>query len=314
MPIIEASLAAADWTITIGENTEKALAERYGVFAHRIANAVDTDVFRPSSSAVSKRTVVFIGWDGAAFKGIDIARRVARGLAARRPEVGVVWITPNAPLGAKMGETVVNPPQEVLVRYLREASVYVGTSRYESWGLPALEAMACGTPVVSTDNGGIRSYGRDGENCLLAPVDDPDALMAAVIRVLDDASLAEDLASAGLETAAAYSWPVITAELLEDFRALVDTLPPAPPAAIEMAVDDLEFDHEPDRARLKRSRRGLPLRAIRDPGRADLRTASTASRAGRSWRTRRAASKASGGPIFRPARRSRSRTRRTNSA
>jgi hypothetical protein len=111
--------------------------------------------------------------------------------------------------------------------------------------------MACGTPVVSTDNGGIRSYGRDGENCLLAPVDDPDALMAAVIRVLDDASLAEDLASAGLETAAAYSWPVITAELLEDFRALVDTLPPAPPAAIEMAVDDLEFDHEPDRARLK---------------------------------------------------------------
>ena len=154
-PVIAASLAAADWTITIGENTENALAERYGIFAHRIANAVDTEVFRPLSKERSKRTVVFVGSDAVAFKGIDIARRVARGLVARRPDVGIVWITPSPPLGAKMGETVVNPTQEVLARYLREASVYVGTSRYESWGLPALEAMASGTPVVSTDNGGI---------------------------------------------------------------------------------------------------------------------------------------------------------------
>ncbi len=250
-PIIEASLAAADWTITIGENTENALAQRYGIFAHRIQNAVDTEVFRPSSATASKRTVIFIGWDGTTFKGMDTARRVARGLAARRPEVGVVWITPKAPLGAWMGETVVNPSQQVLARYLREASVYVGTSRYESWGLPALEAMASGTPVVSTDNGGILAYGRDRHNCLLVPVDDADALIATVIRVLDDAELAEGLVSAGLETAALYNWPVITAELLENFRALVDSLPPAPPAAVTLAVEGLDFDHETDRSRLR---------------------------------------------------------------
>jgi glycosyltransferase involved in cell wall biosynthesis len=250
-PVISASLAAADWTITIGENTENALAERYGIFAHRIANAVDSEVFRPLSKERSKRTVVFVGSDAVAFKGIDIARRVARGLAACRPDVGVVWITPSPPLGAKMGETVVNPTQEVLARYVREASVYVGTSRYESWGLPALEAMASGTPVVSTNNGGILTFGRDGENCLLVAVDDAEALIAAVIRVLDDPELAEGLVSAGLETAALYNWSVITAELLERYRALVDSLPPAPPTAVEIAVDDLEFDHEEDRSRLQ---------------------------------------------------------------
>ena len=249
-PVISASLAAADWTITIGENTETALAERYGIFAHQIANAVDTEVFRPLSKERSKRTVVFVGSDSVAFKGIDIARRVARGLVARRPDVGIVWITPNDPLGAKMGETVVNPTQEVLARYLREASVYIGTSRYESWGLPALEAMASGTPVVSTDNGGILTFGRDGENCLLVPVDDVDAIVAAVIRVLDDPDLAEGLVSAGLETAALYNWSVITAELLDRYRALVDSLPPAPPAVVEIADDDLEFDDEEDRSRL----------------------------------------------------------------
>ncbi len=245
--VIEASLAAADWTITIGENTENALAQRYGVFAHRIANAVDTDVFHPLSQSRDKPTVVFLGWDGTPFKGIDIARRVARGLAAQRPDIGVVWITPNAPLGAVMGETVVDPPQEVLARYLREASVYIGTSRYESWGLPALEAMASGTPVVSTDNGGILTYGRDGENCLLVPVDDADGLLAAALRVLDDPGLAAGLVSSGLETASSYNWAAITAELLEHFAALVESLPAPPPASVEIAVDDLEFDDEQDR-------------------------------------------------------------------
>ena len=145
-----------------------------------------------------------------------------------------------------MGETVVDPSQEVLARYLREASVYIGTSRYESWGLPALEAMASGTPVVSTDNGGILTYGRDGENCLLVPVDDADALLSAVMRVLDDPALATGLATAGLQTASFYNWSAITGELLEAFRALSESLPVAPPAVVEFDVDDLEFDDERD--------------------------------------------------------------------
>jgi len=264
-PVIESSLAAADWTITVGEAAESALAERYGVFAHRIDNAVDTEVFHPTSGARDKRTVVFVGWDGAPFKGIDTARRVAARLSASHPEVGIVWITPNAPVGPELGETVVAPPQELLARYLREASVYVGTSRYESFPLPPLEAMASGTPVVSTDNKGILSYAYDGENCLLAPIDDVEALAAAVERVLDDADLAADLTAAGLRTARLHNWPSIAAQLLEDFRTLVEDLPLAAPAEVEIDADDLEFEDENDRAVLCELARTSPYEHLAVP-------------------------------------------------
>jgi glycosyltransferase involved in cell wall biosynthesis len=246
--LVEVSLGAADWTITVGEAAENALADRYGVFAHRISNAVDTTLFHPLSEERGEKSVVFLGWDGAAFKGIDTARRVASGLAESHPQVKLVWITPSAPIGEEFGLTVVSPPQDCLARYLREASVYVGTSRYESFPLPPLEAMASGTPVVSTSNGGILAYARDGENCLLAPVDDAETLLGAVRRVLDDSTLAAELTAGGLRTAADHDWPSITAELLADLQRLVEEIPPAPPASVEIVLDDLVFADEEDRA------------------------------------------------------------------
>ena len=248
--VIEASLAAADWTITVGEAAENALAERYGIFAHRIDNAVDTEMFHPLSAKPERRSVVFVGSDASVFKGIDVARKVAARLHESHPEVGIVWITPNAPVGPELGETVVAPAQETLARYLRQASAYVGTSRYESYPLPPLEAMASGTPVVSTDNGGIFAYGLDGENCLLAPIDDVEALASAVRRVLDDADLAAGLQAAGLRTARSHNWPSIAAQLLEDFRTLVEDLPLATPAEVAIDADDIEFDNEEHRALL----------------------------------------------------------------
>ena len=164
-----------------------------------------------------------------------------------------------------MGETVVAPSQEALARYLREASVYVGTSCYESFPLPPLEAMASGTPVVSTSNGGILAYGRDGENCLLVPVDDVDALLSAITRILDEPVLAGELTSAGLATAACYNWSSITAELLNDFRRLVESLPPAPPAVVEVAIDDLEFDDEEDRSVLAELANASPYEHLAIP-------------------------------------------------
>jgi glycogen synthase len=71
----------------------------------------------------------------------------------------------------------------------------------EPWGLVPLEAMGVGRPVVATGRGGSAEYLRDGENCLLFPAEDAEALARAVERLADDPALRERLRAAGRETA-----------------------------------------------------------------------------------------------------------------
>ncbi|MFZ1768642.1 MAG: glycosyltransferase family 4 protein, partial [Caldilinea sp.] len=64
-------------------------------------------------------------------------------------------------------EYIHRPSRERLAELYGMCDVFVSTSWWESLGLPALEAMACATPVVMTDSGGVSDYARPGENCLM---------------------------------------------------------------------------------------------------------------------------------------------------
>lgn len=79
---------------------------------------------------------------------------------------------------------------------LRRAHVFLLPSESESFGLAALEALACGVPVVASRAGGLPEVVRDGESGFLLPVGDVDAMAAAVGRVLDDAALHRRLSHA----------------------------------------------------------------------------------------------------------------------
>lgn len=86
------------------------------------------------------------------------------------------------------------------------SNVFVFSSLQEGFGMPPLEAMACGTPVVTTDCGGVLDYAVDGVNCLIVPAGSPQAVAAAVYRILADQRLARRLSEAGVETARRYTW------------------------------------------------------------------------------------------------------------
>ena len=87
---------------------------------------------------------------------------------------------------------------------LADAVVFVGRGD-EALGLVPLEAMAAGVPVVTTVPGGVVSYARDGDNCLVVPFDDADAVARALDRLAADADLRDRLVAGGRKTAAGFT-------------------------------------------------------------------------------------------------------------
>lgn len=84
------------------------------------------------------------------------------------------------------------------------ASVFAFPSRYEGFGLPVLEAMACGTPVVCSNAGALPEVA--GDAALLVPPDKPRALAEALEAVLDDEGLRDSLREKGLQRAGQFTW------------------------------------------------------------------------------------------------------------
>ncbi len=86
-------------------------------------------------------------------------------------------------------------------------------SRYESFGMVALEAMARGTPVVASDVGGLSFVVRDGETGYLVPEGDPHALADCVGYLLHHPKLRAHLGKQGIKVAREYAWPRIADDI-----------------------------------------------------------------------------------------------------
>ena len=103
---------------------------------------------------------------------------------------------------------------EALPRYHAAADVFVSPATgQESFGIVLVEAMAAGVPVVASDIEGYREVVRDGIDGLLAPPNDPNALAAAIRRVLSEPELAAALKAAGRSRAQAFSWQAVAPRL-----------------------------------------------------------------------------------------------------
>ena len=138
-------------------------------------------------------------------------------VAARHPELSLVLHGPNGWLGDEVGEGLQNrglhsrtivsegslPRNELAALYAR-ASVFVYPSLYEGFGMPVLEAMACRTPVVTSNISALPETAGDAA-LLVDPLDDM-ALAEAIARIMEDPVLAEDLAQRGQKRARALTW------------------------------------------------------------------------------------------------------------
>lgn len=231
----EATIMACSEVVLASCSVEaEQLVDLYGADPDRIRivpPGVDHAFFAPGHRPQARRAVglpnvgpliAFVGRIQP-LKGADIAVRVLGALAPRYDDMHLVIVGgPSGPHGeahlaelhrqvessglAEMVRFVAPQPHELLSTYYRAADLCIVPSRSESFGLVALEAAACGTPVVAAAVGGLTTLVEDQRTGYLVDGHDVDGFASATEKVLDDPAQATDMAVNAVERARSFTW------------------------------------------------------------------------------------------------------------
>lgn len=182
-----------------------------------VANGVDTDLYRPDESVQRSRSeVLCVGRASDPNKGI---KTLVEAIALLPSHVTLTLVDDDEPdnVGRKRARElgcedrvhiVGRVPTAKLVQLYQRATLVAVPSRYEGFGLPAVEAMACGTPVVAARSGALPEVVEVGGGGLLVERDDPQSLADGIRSLLDRPDLRAELAARGRDrVVAAYAWP-----------------------------------------------------------------------------------------------------------
>ena len=110
--------------------------------------------------------------------------------------------------------------QQTLPYYYSAAEVVVMPSFYESFGMVALEAMACGTPVVASRVGGLAHLVKEGETGFFVPAQDPDALAEKLRLIFNNTELRDRVGGQAADYALDFKWERITTQIMKVYQEL----------------------------------------------------------------------------------------------
>jgi glycosyltransferase involved in cell wall biosynthesis len=193
------------WRIALSESVRAQIQTEYGADIQDVVSAgVDPAVFFPDGRNRPDTALMIV--HPAVHKGGQDGLAVFSWLAERRPGLHLLACGTMKPLDWPERFPFLLHPNDVTLRLLySSASVFLYPSRYEGFGLPPLEAMACGCPVVSTRVGAVPEYGQDGYNALLVDPGDVRGMAGRIEMLLDDSGLRQTLIAGGIETARLWS-------------------------------------------------------------------------------------------------------------
>ena len=246
-------VAEADRLVAANEVERSQLVSEYGAGRGRIAAipcGVDTELFRPGDAALARAALgldarpllLYVGRI-APIKGLETLLDAVATLSARASGVRLLVVGGEADEPADgheaalrrrlealgLGEIVrfLGPqPQPALRDFYVAADAVVLPSYYESFGMVALEAMACGTPVIASRVGGLTTTVRDGVTGFLVPEGAAAALVQAIDRLLGDPDLRWRTGREGVAWAAQHRWPCVAEALCREYAAVAPTAEP----------------------------------------------------------------------------------------
>ncbi|WP_188741999.1 glycosyltransferase family 4 protein [Agromyces bauzanensis] len=216
--VVAASYRREFATLTIAGYQQGELAD-VGVHATVISSGYDAEVFKPLEDVERDSGTVLALGRSFFQKNFEQTRRAWRLLGKDRPQLLLFGSEPGI-LEDDRTEYVVRPSDAAVNVLYNRATVFVQTSLHEGFGLPLIEAMAAGCPVITTDSHGNRDFCIPGENCVLVEQHDVEGLARAVRELLADPAERDRLRAAGLKTAERYAWAVV----MEQIAAYYDRL------------------------------------------------------------------------------------------
>ena len=206
LPLTRFSIVASDAVTTPSAWLARATHETLGVpdtvDIEIVPNFVDAERFRPVARRARRSPDTPIVVHVSNFRPVkrvaDVVEVFARVRATRPARLRLVGDGPDraarrgaaSPPSASPPTSSSSASGSISRRVLREADLFLLPSETESFGLAALEAMACGVPVVASAVGGLPEVIPDGEVGFLCPLGDVEAMAAAARRLLDDAAAA----------------------------------------------------------------------------------------------------------------------------
>lgn len=175
-----------------------------------ISNPVDIDLFKRRDDDVVDDCAVSVLYHPAKHKGFEYAWDAITIAKRRFPDLKVNMFGAFAkPLGMPRWVSYTrNASPEQLRNIYSHSSMYVCASINEGYGLTCVEAMSCSCPVVVSDFLGSREYAKDGQNALVSPAADPEAMADNICRLLTDAELRERVSAGAYESTRGLSWDV----------------------------------------------------------------------------------------------------------
>jgi glycosyltransferase involved in cell wall biosynthesis len=221
--------------VTVSENSFQDIAADHGVDPNRMAIVpvgVDVDLFRPlpDVAPVPGRLVTTASAD-VTMKGLAYLLEALAKLRTERDDVHLVVIGRRKP-GGRSDETirrlgledavtfVTGVPEERIIELYSEAELAVVPSLYEGFSLPAIEAMACGTPLVATSGGALPEVvGDDGDTALVVQPGDSEALAARIRWALGRDDLRAGVGARGRQRVVdQWSWRHTAEKTVEQYR------------------------------------------------------------------------------------------------